>query len=136
MAGIIVKSLRSPDETRPFRGKGQIELVHLGDDTCALGTFEPGWRWSTNVQPIKEASSCDRNHFGYCLSGRMRIRMDDGEEREIRAGDTFRIDPGHDSWVVGDEKCVLLEFEAGPESARMRFDVEKAITEEPQAWMQ
>ena len=25
-------------------------------------------------------------------------------------GDTFHMPPGHDAWIVGGEKCVLLDF--------------------------
>ena len=31
------------------------------------------------------------------------MKMADGEERVMSAGDFFYVPPGHDSWVVGDE---------------------------------
>ena len=46
----------------------------------------------------------------YCLSGRMRIDMDDGSEAEIGPGDVVAIPPGHDAEVVGEEACVLVDF--------------------------
>jgi hypothetical protein len=36
------------------------------------------------------------------------VKMDDGTERVLRAGDLFHVPPGHDSWVVGEEPYVLL----------------------------
>jgi hypothetical protein len=110
MSGIQIKSMNTPDETRPFQGKGQLQLVRLGGDAiCGLATFDPGWKWSANVKPIAGTKSCEASHFGYCISGRMKIAMDDGEQKEIKPGDAFMIEPGHDAWVVGNEKCVMLD---------------------------
>ena len=36
--------------------------------------------------------------------------MDDSTEVEGRPGDTEVIPPGHDSWVVGDEPCIMIDF--------------------------
>jgi hypothetical protein len=36
--------------------------------------------------------------------------MDDGTEATYSAGQAYSIDPGHDGWVVGDEKAVMIEF--------------------------
>jgi len=110
MAALEVKSFDSPDETRPFEGKGQAEIVMMGGRPVGRATFEPGWRWSQNVKPIAGTESCQVNHLGYILSGRLRIFMEDGTEGEAGAGDVFAIAPGHDAEVVGDEPCVSLEF--------------------------
>jgi quercetin dioxygenase-like cupin family protein len=50
------------------------------------------------------------HHLGYVLSGRMRVRMNDGAEAEVGPGDVVEIDPGHDAWTVGDDPCVMLDF--------------------------
>ena len=104
------KSLSSPDETRPFVGKGRADIVHVGGVTIGQGTFEPGWRWSEHVKPIAGTDSCQVTHVGYCLSGRMKVVMDDGTEAEIGPGDACVIPPGHDAWTVGDEACRLVDF--------------------------
>jgi mannose-6-phosphate isomerase-like protein (cupin superfamily) len=109
MAGIEVKSFDSPDETRPFESNGRIEIVNLSPGEMSRAIFEPGWRWSEHVKPIAETDSCEFAHFGYVLSGRMRIVMDDGSEGEIGPGDVFAVPPGHDAEVVGDEPCVLID---------------------------
>ena len=105
-----IKSFDSPDETRPFEGKGQAEVVHLAGQTIGRGTFEPGWRWSENVKPIAGTDSCQVSHLGYMLSGRMKVYMKDGSEFEARAGDVVAIPPGHDAEVVGDEPCTMVDF--------------------------
>lgn len=109
MAGIEIKSFDSPDETRPFEGKGRVELVSLAGREIGRGTFEPGWRWSENVKPIAQTDSCEVAHLGYVLSGRMRVFMDDGSEGEIGPGNVFSIPPGHDAEVVGEEPCMMID---------------------------
>jgi len=45
----------------------------------------------------------------------MGVRHDDGSEAELGPGDAYVIEPGHDAWVIGDERFVGFEFE--PRSA-------------------
>ena len=110
MAAVEVKNFESPDETRPFEGKGQANVVVLGGQQVARGTFEPGWKWSVNLKPIAGTDSCQVSHLGYCVSGRMKIYMDDGTESEMGAGEAVAIPPGHDAEVVGEEPCVFIDF--------------------------
>jgi uncharacterized cupin superfamily protein len=109
MAG-EVKSFDSPDETRPFEGKGQAEVVNVAGDPVGKGVFEPGWKWSNNVKPIAQTDSCQAHHVGYCVSGAMTVHMEDGTTLEISAGDVFDIPPGHDAEVTGDEPCVQIDW--------------------------
>jgi mannose-6-phosphate isomerase-like protein (cupin superfamily) len=118
MAQADAKSFDSPDETREFEGKGRTEVVKVGGDSIGRSVFEPGWRWSQNIKPIAGTDSCQVHHVGYCLSGRMKVYMDDGGELEIGPGDAFVIPPGHDAEVVGDEDCVSLEFGGAREFAK------------------
>ena len=109
MASIQRKPFDQPDETRPV-DKGVVEVVTIAGTTMARTSFEPGWQWSECVKPIVGGESCQVNHVGYCISGRLHVRMDDGEEIEIGAGEASHIPPGHDAWVVGDEPYVGLDF--------------------------
>jgi len=110
MPDVEVKSFDSPDEVRPFEGNGQAEVVNIGGRVVGRGTFEPGWRWSENIKPIAGTDSCQVSHLGYCMSGRMKVIMDDGTEGECGPGDIVAIPPGHDAEVVGDEPCVFIDF--------------------------
>jgi quercetin dioxygenase-like cupin family protein len=110
MAALEVKNFDSPDETRPFEGKGKADVLQIGGQTVGRAVFEPGWRWSENVKPIAGTESCQVSHLGYVISGRMRVFMDDGTEGEVGPGDVMAIPPGHDAEVVGDEACVSLDF--------------------------
>ena len=37
---------------------------------------------------------------------------DDGAAADLGPGDAYRIEPGHDAWVLGDEPFIALEFES------------------------
>ena len=99
------KSLDSPDETRSF-DNGKMDIVSVDEVTAGRVTLEPGWRWSEAIKPIAGTDSCEVQHTGYVVSGRMRVVMDDGSEQEIGPGDVYVIRPGHDAWVIGDETYV------------------------------
>jgi hypothetical protein len=74
-------------------------------------TLQPGWRWSECIKPIVGTDSCQVRHVGLAESGSLRISHGDGTEADIRAGQSYVIEPGHDAWVVGDEPFVAYEFE-------------------------
>jgi quercetin dioxygenase-like cupin family protein len=117
MAELGKKSLSAPDETRPI-DKGTVEVVEVGGVTIMRTTFQPGWRWSESVKPVVGTDSCQVPHVGYVISGRLHVRMDDGEELEVGAGEAVHIPPGHDAWVVGDEPYVGLDFLGGETYAK------------------
>ena len=104
------KSTNTPDETRSFE-KGKLELVNIGGRTVGRAVFQPGWRWSTHVKPIVKTKSCEAPHFQYQISGVLHVRMDDGTEKEFKAGDVALIPPDHDGWVVGNEPVVAFDFQ-------------------------
>jgi hypothetical protein len=104
------KGFGKPDEVREFP-KGRLDLIKLGGATIGRATFEPGWRWSTSVQPIAKTKSCEAAHLQYHVSGVMRVKMDDGTEFDCRPGDVSLLPSGHDVWVVGDEPAVVVDFQ-------------------------
>lgn len=115
-----VKHGNQPDETRNFVACGHADMHRMGNGVVMRAVFEPGWKWSQHIGPIAGTKSCQASHLGYVISGRMRIRMDDGTESEIGPGDFFEAMPGHDAWVIGDEACVLVDF-AGYEAYAKRI---------------
>lgn len=110
MAGVEVKSVNQPDETRTFAGKGEGGVVNVAGHTVLHGTMQPGWRWSEHVKPTVETEKCEATHLLFVMSGRMKIVHDDGSEAEIGPGDVAAIEPGHDAWVVGDEPFTSVDF--------------------------
>jgi hypothetical protein len=105
-----VKNLNSPEETRNF-DKGKVDLVKIGGAMVGRAVFQPGWKWSESVKPIAKTKSCEAPHFQYHVSGTLRVRMDDGTERDLKAGDVSLLPSGHDAWVVGNEPAVVVDFQ-------------------------
>ena len=111
------KSFNKPEEVRTFP-KGKVELITIGGATIGRATLEPGWKWSTSVQPLAKTKSCEAPHFQYHMSGTLKIVMDDGTQFECKAGDVSLLPGGHDAWVVGNEPVVLVDFQGMAEYAK------------------
>lgn len=120
MPELIRKSLNTPDEVRPFAGdSGHLDLVVLEAGPVGRAVFQPGWRWSEHVKPIAGTDSCQAAHACYFLSGRMHVVMTaTGEEIEYGPGDVAVMAPGHDAWIVGDEPCVVVDWQGFGDYAR------------------
>lgn len=117
MGGLGSRSFSTADDIRIF-DKGRMEVITLGDTTVGRATFEPGWKWSECVKPVVGTDSCEVAHLGYVVSGRMHVVMNDGTEGEAGSGDFFEIAPGHDAWIVGDEPCVVVDFQGASSYAK------------------
>jgi hypothetical protein len=107
----------SPDETRRPE-KTVVDVVHVGGNEVGRFTFQPGWRWSECIKPVVNTESCQAEHLGYAVSGRLHIVHDDGTEVDIAPGEAYIIAPGHDAWVVGQEPFVGVEFKSAAEYAK------------------
>jgi len=108
-----------PDDTRRF-DRGRADVLTVGGHTLTRYTLEPGWRWSQSVKPMVGTESCRVAHLQYCLSGRLHVMMDDGQECELGPGDVMAIQPGHDAWVVGSDDFAAIEFYGTGEYAKPR----------------
>jgi hypothetical protein len=111
VAGVESRDFDSPDETRT-PDKTQVDVVRMGATTAARFAFEPGWRWSECVKPVAGTESCQARHVGVVQSGWLAVKHDDGTEAEVGPGEAYVIEPGHDAWVVGDERFIAFEFES------------------------
>jgi hypothetical protein len=114
-----LKSFGKPDEVREFP-RGRLELIKVGGAMVGRAVFEPGWKWSTSVQPLAKTKSCEAPHFQYHVSGVLKVLMDDGTEFECKPGDVSFLPSGHDAWVVGDEPAVVIDFQGMLEYAKPR----------------
>ena len=103
-----VKSHDSPDEVRS-PDKTRVEVVTLEGYTIGRFNFQPGWRWSECIKPVVKTDLCQLSHVGHAVSGRIRVRLQDGSEKTISAGESYTIPPGHDAWVEGDAPFVGIE---------------------------
>ena len=107
---VVLKRFENPDEVREFT-RGRFELVRIGGMTLGRATYQPGWKWSTDVGPKIGATLCQVEHLGMVLQGRATVSFEDGKVWELTPGALFYVPPEpHDSWVVGNEPYVSLHF--------------------------
>jgi quercetin dioxygenase-like cupin family protein len=103
------KSFAAPDETRTFT-HGKVDVVQIGGTAIGRATFQPGWRWSQDVKPIVQTESCQAEHLGYVISGRMTVQMDDGTRLTFGPGDVMSLPSGHDAWIEGNDVMEVVDF--------------------------
>jgi hypothetical protein len=111
------KSHQTPDEIRK-PDKTQVEIVRLEGFTLGRYTMEPGWRWSQCIKPVVKTDSCQLSHVGHAISGNLTVRLNDGTQKTIHAGESYTIPPGHDAWVDGKESFVGLEVMSAEQYAK------------------
>ena len=117
MASIESRHMDKPDERRT-PDKTEVNVVSVGGNEVGRFSFEPGWRWSECVKPVAGTNSCQMEHLGYAVAGSIHVEHDDGTAVDIRPGEAYLIAPGHDAWVVGDERFVGVEFKSAGEYAK------------------
>lgn len=117
MASIESRDFSAPDETRS-PDKTTVELVNLAGGQIGRYTFQPGWKWSECIKPVAGTETCQTDHVGYVVSGSLHVTHEDGSEGDVKAGDVYRLAPGHDGWVVGNEAAVLVEFQGAANYAK------------------
>lgn len=114
---IEVRRFESPDEMLDMAEAGAISVVRMADGTAGMrAVFKPGWTWEKDEKPLLGSpESCPSRHTGYCVGGKLVVRMvQSNVETWIGPGDFFEIPPGHDAYVHGDEEVQLVLF-APPE---------------------
>ncbi len=110
MEQMEVNSFGKPDEVKNYE-KGRVELIKIGGTMIGKDILEPGWKWSKHVKPLANTKSCKAKHFLYHVSGTLHVVMDDGTEKDIKAGEVSSIPAGHDAWVVGNEPVIVIDFQ-------------------------
>ncbi len=111
---IEIRRFETPDEALDMEAKGGIDIVRMKDGmTGMFAVFEPGWTWEIDEKPLLGSpETCPMHHTGYCLSGRLVVRMvETGVETPITRGDFFEIPPGHNAYVDGPERVEMILFE-------------------------
>ncbi len=121
---LSAKNFDDPDETVELPGLLE-EVVEVGGFVVGREVVEPGWRWSKDTKPVVGGEWCEAHHVGLTLSGRWGVVLKDGRTLEFRPGDVFEVPAGHDSWTIGDEPCVTLNW-----AGLRRFFASKALLPE------
>jgi hypothetical protein len=92
--------------TRAIDGGGMtiaIERLSAGVETAPLFKGLPD-------------DACQSPHWGYLVSGRLRIVYADGSEESTGAGQAYHLPAGHN--VVVEEDALIVEFSPTDERAR------------------
>jgi class 3 adenylate cyclase len=109
MASIRTKSFDEPDEVRRFPFMDS-QLAQIGSIGVGRALLQPGWRWSTSIGPVTGDALCQVHHISLVLAGRIAFQTEDGDVAEIGPDTLVDVPPGHDAWVVGDERVVLIDL--------------------------
>lgn len=116
MVAFTKKSFQKPDEKREYPG-ATVESVRVDGMEARRMTVEPGWRWSDSVGPTLGTQECPVEHgLWVVISGRFAVQMGDGATTEFGPGDVGAIPPGHEAWVVGNDRVVGFDI-SSPDSA-------------------
>jgi hypothetical protein len=99
-------------------GRVKIDTVRAGNGRIKRLVYPPGFRWSTHMKPIVGTTLCMHAHVGLLARGHIRGEYADGCAFEFVAPRAVVVEPGHDSWVVGEQSAVLIQFDAEEETAR------------------
>ena len=78
MARPRYRSFAAADEIRPIP-KGVASIVSLGEATVARSSFDPGWRWSTDLAPVRCAAAMTRSAMALGLAIRVGIHTGEVE---------------------------------------------------------
>jgi len=110
MQDLIIKKFKSPDKVINF-DNGKFEIVQMRLMTIGKATYDPGWKWSTNVNILAGTKFCEVEHLGMVISGSATVAFEDQEVKVLKTGDVFYVSSKpHDSWVIGDQPYVSLHF--------------------------
>jgi hypothetical protein len=109
MAASLLAPIKNA-ERRELNGV-QVDAVRTGAARVKRIIYQPGFRWSTHMQPVTKTDRCMHAHVGFLAQGEIHVEYPDGCVHEFAAPQVVAIEPGHDGWVVGNEPAVLIEID-------------------------
>ncbi len=89
----------------------ELDVTTIGEARIKRMVYGVGGRWSTHVKPHVGTEWCEHGHVGFLARGHFVGEYADGDTFDYRAPCVIAVDPGHDSWVEGDEPVVLIQFD-------------------------
>jgi class 3 adenylate cyclase len=104
-----VREFASPDELIEIETV-RSAMISKGGLTVSYDVHQPGWRWSTHVQPLVGGEWCQVHHVGVLLAGRLAVRLTDGTEFQAGRMSLIDVPSGHDAWVVGNEPVETITW--------------------------
>ncbi len=87
------------------------DVAPAGNARIKRLVFLPGGKWSEFIKPMVDTAFCEHAHVGFLARGRFMGEYADGTSFDYKAPAVIAVDPGHDSWVEGDEPVVLIQID-------------------------
>lgn len=114
MTAIQAKRFDAADQVEDLGEVGRAEIVTVKEVTVVRSILQPGWSWREHIQPLTGGlESCPLHHREYVVAGRIRYDTVSGNSVEAGPGTYLDIEPGHLASVIGDETCVLIDWDEG-----------------------
>lgn len=92
-------------------GGAHVDIMPAGAGRLTRTIYKPGFRWASDLQPVVGTECCMHAHVGMLVQGHIQLRFTDGCSRDFVAPCAVVVEPGHESWVVGDIPAVLIEVD-------------------------
>jgi hypothetical protein len=89
--------------------------IDVGGMTLAFERLSAGVETAPLFRGLPD-DACQSPHWGYVISGRLRVLSTDGGEETIAAGQAYYLPPGHN--VLVEEHTLVLEFSPAEDRAR------------------
>jgi hypothetical protein len=93
----------------------QARAVPGGEMTIAFERLSAGVETAPLFKGLPD-DACQSPHWGYVISGRLRIASADGSEETLDAGQAYHLPAGHN--VVVEDDALVVEFSPTHERAR------------------
>jgi hypothetical protein len=93
----------------------QARSVEQGGMTLAFERLSAGVETAPLFKGLPD-DACQSPHWGYVISGRLRIVSTDGSEETLDAGQAYYLPAGHN--VVVEEDALLIEFSPAHERTK------------------
>jgi uncharacterized cupin superfamily protein len=93
----------------------QARSVEGGEMTIAFERLRAGVETAPLFKGLP-GDACQSPHWGYVISGRLRILSADGSQETLDAGQAYYLPAGHN--VVVEDDALLVEFSPTHERAR------------------
>jgi hypothetical protein len=93
----------------------QTRTVDQGGMTIAFERLSAGVETAPLYRGLPD-DACQSAHWGYLIEGRVRVRLTDGTEESIVAGQAYHLPAGHN--VVVEEDALVVEFSPSADRAR------------------
>ncbi|MGH2723669.1 MAG: cupin [Actinomycetota bacterium] len=112
MGAVQTGNFDDAERMEQYGDTGRAQVLNVGGKLVVRSILEPGWSWVEDIKPLVEGlENCPLHHHEYVVAGRIRYDTVEGDTIEAGPGTYLDIEPGHLASVVGDETCIVIDFD-------------------------